>query len=216
MDPDRTTHWNDIYRRKAEAELSWHQDDPAGSLDLIAGAGIGSDRAVIDIGGGTSRLAGALIGRGFADVTVLDLSAVAIAAARDRLEAAGPPGAQAVHWITADITRWQPARRYDLWHDRAVFHFLVEAAARAAYLDRLDRALASRGHALIATFAPDGPDRCSGLPVLRYSPDDLARTLGPGYQLLAGRRYLHRTPWGSGQSFQYSLFRKAGPQGGEN
>jgi hypothetical protein len=138
---------------------------------------------------------------------------VAIGAARDRLEA---QGAQAVHWIAADVTRWMPARRYGLWHDRAVLHFLVEAAARAAYLDRLERALAPDGHALIATFAPDGPDRCSGLPVLRYGPGDLARMLGPGYRLLAERRYLHRTPWGSPQPFQYSLFRRAAPQDGEN
>ena len=204
MTADRKTHWDIVYGEKSEAQLSWHQDDPAVSLDLIGLAGVTAESSVIDIGGGTSRLAGALLEKGLRDVTVLDLSQVALDAARDRL---GPAG-DSVTWIAADITQWTPDRQYDLWHDRAVFHFLVDAAERAAYLERLAQGVAIGGHAIIATFAPDGPETCSGLPVARYSPDDLAALLQDRFDLLAHRHHLHQTPWGKGQPFQFSLFRR--------
>lgn len=160
---------------------------------------------MIDIGGGTSRLAAALLARGLRDVTVLDLSQAALDAARARLGTGG----DGVTWIAADVTRWTPTRRYDLWHDRAAFHFLVDPADRAAYLVRLDRALVPGGHALIATFALDGPERCSGLPVVRYSPETLAQVLGPRFTPVARRLHDHLTPRGALQKFQFSLFRKA-------
>lgn len=200
------THWNDVYERKSEDELSWHQDAPEASLQMIARAGTARDAAVIDVGGGTSPLAGALLEDGWRDVTVLDVSEVALARARAGL---GPRGG-AVTWIAADITAWQPPRHYALWHDRAVFHFLTEAADRAAYLRALSRALPPGGHAVIATFGPDGPETCSGLPVVRYSPAALARTLGPGFELRDSRDLRHRTPWGASQAFQYSLLRRIG------
>ncbi|WGH79530.1 class I SAM-dependent methyltransferase [Jannaschia ovalis] len=204
MAQDRKSHWDAIYAEMPEDRLSWHEDDPAVSLALAERAGISAESAVIDLGGGRSRLAGCLLDRGLRDVTVLDLSEAALAAARERLG----PRRDSVTWIAADVADWRPARRWDLWHDRAVFHFLTEAADRAAYRDALSRALAPGGHAIIATFASDGPARCSGLPVRRYDPEDLAAELGPGFVPVTARRHLHHTPWGAAQSFQFSLFRK--------
>ncbi|PHP68779.1 SAM-dependent methyltransferase [Zhengella mangrovi] len=204
MRVDRKTHWDGVYGGKSEAQLSWHQNDPAVSLELIELASVTASSSVIDIGGGTSRLAGTLLGTGLHDVTVLDLSQVALDAARDRLG----KGGETVTWICADITCWTPDRQYDLWHDRAVFHFLVDPPERAAYLQSLDRAVRIGGHAIIATFAPDGPETCSGLPVARYSPVELASLLDESFALEADRHHLHQTPWGKSQSFQYSLFRR--------
>ncbi|GAB4511050.1 MAG: class I SAM-dependent methyltransferase [Roseibium sp.] len=204
MTTDRKTHWNAVYGAKTEAELSWHQDEPTASLELIETAGITPASSVIDVGGGTSCLVDSLVARGFRDVTVLDLSQVALDKVRDRLGGAG----ETVTFIASDITSRVTDRRYDLWHDRAVFHFLVDAPERAAYLDSLARALDIGGHAVIATFAADGPETCSGLPVARYSPEDLAAVLGDRFELVAHRHQLHQTPWGKGQSFQFSLFRR--------
>ncbi|MBL4928538.1 class I SAM-dependent methyltransferase [Fuscibacter oryzae] len=206
LETDRQAHWNDIYRRKADDTLSWYQDSPVISLELALLAGLTPETSVIDIGGGTSRLAAELIARGLRDITVLDLSPVALEVARNRLEGA----ADTVHWIAADITQWAVPRRFDLWHDRAVFHFLTEATNRAAYLERLHDAVPSGGHAIIATFAPDGPDRCSGLPVIRYDPTSLARQVGGRFTLIAHRAQKHQTPGGNTQSFQFSLFCKTG------
>ena len=204
MKEDRRNHWENAYGKKTDTQLSWHQNMPAVSLELIELAGVCPTSAVIDIGGGTSRLAACLIERGVTDVTVLDLSRTALDKNKRRLGAAG----KTVNWVAADITIWEPHRQYDVWHDRAVFHFLVKPRDRSAYLDRLAGCLKPGGHAVIATFALDGPEKCSGLPVARYSPDSLSRTLGDGYERLAHRFQLHETPWGSQQSFQYSLFRK--------
>lgn len=204
MTIDRKAHWDNVYGEKSEAQLSWHQDDPGVSLELIAMTGLTSVSSVIDIGGGTSRLASALLAMGLNDVTVLDLSQVALDAARDRLGQAG----ETVTWISADITSWVPDRPYDLWHDRAVFHFLVDRSERAAYLKNLERGVGIGGHAIIATFAPDGPETCSGLPVARYSPGDLAELLEENFELVAERHPLHHTPSGKSQSFQFSLFRR--------
>lgn len=206
MENDRKTHWDTVYGSKSEAQLSWHQEDAGVSLEMIDAAGLATSGSAIDIGGGRSRLARALLRRGLRDVTVLDLSEVAL---RESRAEAGPDG-DAVTWVTADVTAWEPERPYDLWHDRAVFHFLVTKPDRAAYLDRLARAIPVGGHAMIATFAPDGPETCSDLPVKRYSPDDLSAVLGKGFTRIAERAEMHVTPWGSAQSFQYSLFRKNG------
>lgn len=202
---ERQAHWQAIYSRKGEADVSWFEAAPAVSLELIESLGVPPDAAVIDIGGGASRLVDHLLARGFADVTVLDLSAAALAAARARL---GGAAAQ-VTWLAADATTWEPARHYDLWHDRAAFHFLTDADDRAAYVARLSRATVPGGHVIIGTFAPDGPERCSGLPVMRYDADSLAATLGPGFTLLHSRRHDHVTPAGVIQRFRFSAFRRA-------
>lgn len=195
-------HWDDVYSCKDEAELSWFQQLPELSLALIAAAGAQPDWRIVDIGGGASRLVDSLLARGFTALTVLDLSPHALAKARLRLGHL----AERVTWIAADVTSWSPQVQYDLWHDRAAFHFLTEADARRRYVQTLDAALSPAGQAIIATFALDGPERCSGLPVVRYDPDGLAEVLGPGFRLVEARRDLHRTPWGSVQSFQFSRF----------
>ncbi len=197
-------HWNRIYGAKTETQLSWHEDAPALSLDLVRSVGLGPGAAVIDIGGGASRFVDGMLAAGIGDVTVLDLSQAALDATRARLGAA----AAGLHWIAADVTTWQPDRQYDLWHDRAAFHFLTDPAQRAAYLACLTAALRPGGYAIIATFAPDGPETCSGLPVARYSPDMLAATLGAGFTPVTARLHRHLTPWGSEQSFQFSLLRR--------
>jgi SAM-dependent methyltransferase len=200
----RQAHWEGVYTQKGESEVSWFQENPAPSLDLIAHVGATPDSAVIDVGGGASRLVDNLVERGFEDVTVLDLSEAALEAAKARL---GDRAVQ-VHWIVADATVWEPLRTYDIWHDRAAFHFLTEDSDRAVYIARLELALKVGGYAIIATFALDGPERCSGLPVMRYDAVGLGQTLGRVFQLVDTRRHAHATPWGTEQSFQFSVFRR--------
>jgi len=202
---DRRSHWENVYSSKAETEVSWFEESPAISLELIADAGAGPDSAIIDVGGGASRLVAALIDRGFRDVTVLDLAESALAKAKVRLGAR----AGAVQWIAADATAWRPSRQFDVWHDRAVFHFLTEPADQAAYVHRLKEGLKPGGCAIIGTFAPDGPERCSGLPVARHDSASLARVLGPSFELIAAHRHEHHTPRGVIQNFQFSTFRKS-------
>lgn len=199
-------HWDDAYARKGEAGVSWFQDSPEPSLALMAGLALAPDDPIIDVGGGASRLVDNLLAAGHRDVTVLDLSAQALAAARTRLG----PLADKASWVEADVTTWAPPRRYALWHDRAVFHFMVDPSARAAYLATMAAALRPGGRAIIATFAPDGPERCSGLPVQRYDAPGLADVLGPGYALIDAVRHVHVTPWGSQQAFQFAVFARTG------
>jgi trans-aconitate methyltransferase len=200
----RQAHWDRIYVAKAENELSRYQEVPAVSLEFIKAAGIKQDAAIIDIGGGVSPLAGALLAQGFRDVTVLDLSKKALAAAKLSLGQA----AAKVNWITADVTAWEPDRTYDLWHDRAAFHFLTEAAERQAYAARVFRAVRNGGHIIIGTFAPDGPERCSGLPVMRHDATSIGVVLGRDFALKQSRREDHVTPAGRIQHFQFSLFQR--------
>ena len=197
-------HWNATYESKREDGVSWFQDSPEPSLSLIKEIAH-SGSAIIDVGGGASRLVDNLQEQLFEDVTVLDLSSAAITAARSRLAETGGR----VDWIVADIRTWSPRRIYDVWHDRAAFHFMVEEADRDAYLSTLGRALAPNGYAIIATFALDGPEKCSGLPVQRYDASKLAQVLGSGFALVRTLDHLHLTPWGSSQSFQFSVFRRA-------
>jgi len=199
---DRQSHWENIYATKAETEVSWFQESPAPSLELIELAGATPTSAIIDIGGGASRLADALVSRGFVDVTILDLSQAALIAARNRIGDA----ARRVRWITSDVTAWEPTRSYDVWHDRAAFHFLTDERDRGAYVATLRRALRSNGHVIIGTFALDGPEKCSGLAVARHDSETLARALGAGFALVDTRRHEHKTPWGSTQRFQFSTF----------
>jgi SAM-dependent methyltransferase len=207
MEPDgRRTHWETVYATKAENEVSWFEDNPAPSLEAIALTGATPASSIIDIGGGASRLVDHLLAQGFVDVSVLDLSAAALDMAKARL---GTHAATA-RWIVADVTAWQPPASYDIWHDRAAFHFLTDANDRAAYVACLKRGLKPGGHAIIATFALDGPERCSGLPVMRYDAESLGRALGREFRLLQTRRHEHATPWGSRQVFQFSVFRREG------
>jgi len=203
---ERSTHWDHVYATKGEAEVSWFQDSPAISLEMIRAAGPNHDAAIIDVGGGASRLVDALLQDGYRDVTVLDLSAKGLDAAKKRLGGA----ASMVDWIVADATTWQPAKTYDVWHDRAAFHFLTDLRDRAAYVERLRSAIAPGGHVIIATFAPDGPEKCSGLPVQRHDSASLAAELGPEFELVETRRETHHTPWDSTQAFQFSRFRRRG------
>ncbi|MBR0932509.1 trans-aconitate 2-methyltransferase [Bradyrhizobium jicamae] len=201
---DRQSHWQTVYLTKGEQDVSWSQADPQPSLRLIESVVAGRDAAIVDIGGGASRLVDALLQHGFAALTVLDLSEAALASARVRVGAAG----DTVQWIAGDATVWQPQEAFDVWHDRAAFHFLVEERDRAAYLDRLHRGVRPGGHAVIATFALDGPEKCSGLPVARYDPATLSRTIGPAFELIAHEPHRHVTPWGATQSFQFSVLRR--------
>jgi ubiquinone/menaquinone biosynthesis C-methylase UbiE len=204
MTDDRQAHWQNVYATKGEAEVSWYQETPAPSLDLLTLVGARPDSAIIDVGGGASRLVDALLDEGFGNITVLDLSSQALATARGRLGERG----DTVHWIAADATAWEPARFYDVWHDRAAFHFLTELAQQDAYIARLRRGLKTGGHVIIGTFAPDGPEKCSGLPIVRHDSESLTRLLGDGFELIDARRHDHATPWGAVQRFQFSTFRR--------
>lgn len=195
-------HWERVYASKEATAVSWFQATPVTSLALIRACGAGPSTKIIDVGGGASTLADHLLAEGFNDLTVLDLSAKAIEQLQQRLG----PSADRVHWVTADITRWQPEATYDLWHDRAVFHFLTDPADRNAYRTALTGALQPGASAIMATFAPDGPERCSGLPVCRYSPEALAAELGPGLTLVESRTDEHRTPTGALQRFVFCRF----------
>lgn len=200
-------HWDGVYGARPEDELTWFEATPALSLELVR-EHLHPGDPFIDIGAGASRLVDALLEEGFGPVTVLDLSGAALAVSRQRLGARGDD----VAWIEADITTWEPDRPYVIWHDRAVFHFLTEAEDRAGYARALSGALRAGGIAIVATFADDGPEMCSGLPVVRYAPEALAQELDrllPGqFDMVEARRHLHVTPKGSRQSFQYSVFRK--------
>jgi SAM-dependent methyltransferase len=203
-DAGRQAHWQRVYAAKNEAALSWFEQVPAVSLDLIQRSGADKDTSIIDIGAGASHLVDALLDRGYRAISVLDLSQEALSIARTRL---GPRAAQ-IRWVETDITKWEPADQYGLWHDRAAFHFLTDPNDRRAYVERLTRAVSPDGQVIIGTFGLDGPDRCSGLPVMRYDADSLKRTLGNAFELNETRPYEHRTPWGSIQRFQFSRFRR--------
>ena len=174
------------------------------SLTMFDAAGITAGASVIDVGGGASPLAGALLERGFGDVTVLDVSAAGMAYARERLGAR----AEQVRWLAADVRAWRPQRRYRVWHDRAVFHFLVSAEDREQYLDRLASATEPDAVAVFGLFAMDGPEQCSGLPVARYSTTDLADQLGEQWMLVSQDREEHRTPADAIQPFTWAALRK--------
>lgn len=203
-DMDRTKHWESIYRTRGERDVSWFEEVPTVSLQLIEAAGLSPGTCVIDIGGGESRLVDELLARGLHCLAVLDVSHEALVHTRARLGEA----AQTVRWIEADVTGAWSLEPMDIWHDRAVFHFLVDPADRRRYVARLRETVKPRGSAIIATFAPDGPERCSGLPVVRYSPATLADELGDGFRLIESRLHQHPTPGGPIQSFQYSRFQR--------
>ncbi len=200
-------HWEQAYASRPPEQLGWYRPHLETSLALIAAAGSGAGCALIDVGGGASTLVDDLLARGYGRVTVADISPAALERARRRLG----DRAAAVSWIEADITAAElPAAGYDLWHDRAVFHFLTAAPDRAAYLARLRHALAPGGQAVFGVFAPEAPPRCSGLEVRRYTPEGLRDEIGSGFVLLEQRRELHVTPGGVEQSYVYCRFRRSG------
>ncbi len=200
---DRQAHWQTVYKTKAESEVSWYEDTPELSMVLLRQAGLTPDMSVIDIGGGASRLVDALVASGQAHISVLD---PVCRSHRDGEVATDRCDACAVDRIGHD--RLDARRQYDLWHDRAAFHFLTEAADQKAYVRVLGQALKNGGKAVIGTFAPDGPEKCSGLPVARYDAQGLQDVLGSGFKLAATRRHEHTTPSGSVQQFQFSTFEK--------
>jgi len=199
---NREAHWDTIYSTKAGNQVSWFEAVPSVSLEMIDAAGAAPGTCLIDVGGGESYLIDVLLARGLECLAVLDVSDTAIQHARARIGAR----AQVVTWLSTDVTADWFLKPMDIWHDRAVFHFLTDAEDRRRYRERLGQTLKVGGAAIIATFAPDGPEKCSGLPVARYSPESLGEELGAGFVLMESRRHLHRTPWGTDQAFQYSRF----------
>lgn len=199
-------HWETVYSTKQTDAVSWFQQHVEHSLQLIAATGIApADAFIIDVGGGASTLVDDLLAHGYAHLTVLDLSAAALAAAQVRLG----ERAQQVQWMEADITQAVlPKHTFDIWHDRAVFHFLTSAEERAAYVERVFHAVKPDGHVIIATFAEDGPTQCSGLPVMRYRPDELHAEFGEALALLKHEKESHVTPAGAVQQFIYCYCRK--------
>ena len=201
---DRKAHWDKVYSAKKPADLTWYQEEPATSLSLIRGTGLGGDARMIDVGGGTSRLTSFLLDQGFRKLAVLDVSEAAQSIAKTQLG----ERASMIEWLEADVLAFDPPHRWDLWHDRTVFHFLTWEEDRAAYCRTLNRALEPGGHLIVSTFALDGPTRCSGLEVVRYSPDSLHAVLGPAYRLRGSATEAHRTPSGGTQAFAYSWFQR--------
>lgn len=197
-------HWRETYAKRPADRVSWFEARPDASLALLGRADVASDAPLLDVGGGASTLVDHLLDAGHTDVTVLDIAPGALEASRARL---GPRAGQ-VRWLVGDVLQAELGGPYAAWHDRAVFHFLVDADAQDAYLRQLDASLREGGVAVIATFADDGPERCSGLPVARYSPDALAARLSPALEPLALERHTHVTPGGAEQRFVYGLFRR--------
>jgi len=195
-------HWEGIYSTHSEEDLSWFEPVPSISLDLLLTPSLKKDGAILDVGGGTSRLVDALLDRGFENITVLDVAPSALEISKARLG----DRASRVRWIAADITQWEADTVYSAWHDRAVFHFLVDQEARRAYLAAMERCLAPGALVVIGTFSTLGPERCSGLPVMRYSAHSLAAELGDGFRWTATRKLEHVTPSGAMQHFQFSRF----------
>ncbi|BAE50024.1 class I SAM-dependent methyltransferase [Paramagnetospirillum magneticum] len=197
------THWQNVWTAKQPEEVSWHQDDPAPSLAMIAAAGLRRDAAIIDVGGGASVLVDRLLERGYVHVAVLDIAEAALGQAAERL---GPLGDD-VTWIEADVLAWRPVPGlFDLWHDRAVLHFLTDPGDQARYVEQMKAALGPEATVILATFAPEGPETCSGLPVRRHDVASLCALLGPEFRLVEETRQDHVTPAGKVQAFQWVRF----------
>lgn len=202
---DTQSHWQEIYGTKPPDEQTWYQESPEASLELIERHADSREARVIDAGGGCSTLVDHLLARGTYDVTVLDIAPAALEAAKRRLG----ERADEVEWVVADLTESLALEQtFDVWHDRAVFHFLTDEADRRRYVENLEGHVPEGGVAIISTFAPDGPESCSGLSVRRYAPAELASYLGEGWQLLEPERELHQTPWGGEQAFAYAALRR--------
>ena len=194
------THWEKIYAEKAPTQLSWYRPHLETSLALIQQTGTGPSASIIDVGAGESTLVDDLLARGYCNLTVLDISQAAIAACKRRLDDA----AERVRWLVADITEAElEPSSYDVWHDRAVFHFLIAAADRRAYVRQMARSVRCGGHVVVSAFGPEGPTRCSGLDVVRYDAASLHAEFGASFRLISSSRHLHETPFGTTQQFLY-------------
>ena len=202
---ERKEHWESVYRRKRDQDVSWYRDHLENSLRLIKDTGVGRDASIIDIGGGSSTLVDDLIEEGYADLSVLDISSEALQRSRERLGSK----AEDVEWLVADVTEVDlPPGRYDVWHDRAVFHFLTDKKEREKYIDLVMRSVKPGGHIIIASFGTNGPTRCSGLEVVRYSPEAIHNEFGKDFTVVKDLLEEHRTPSGSIQEFVYCYCRK--------
>jgi SAM-dependent methyltransferase len=201
---DPKTHWETIYSTKAEMDVSWHQDEPRLSLELIAAVAPAKGGRIIDVGGGASVLVDRLLDRPFERIAVLDISETALGKAKARLG----ERAERVQWVVADVTEAPGLGAFDVWHDRAVFHFLTDPADRRNYVELARETVPEGGHLVIATFAEDGPKQCSNLDVCRYNARSLASELGEGFSLVREARETHTTPWGSSQAFFYGVFKR--------
>lgn len=190
--------WDEVYERLTPEGVSWYEPEALVSLELVAGLRLPAGTPILDVGGGASTFVDGALELGFTDISVLDISTAALGAARARVGRTG-----AVHWIQEDLLRWRPERRYGLWHDRAVFHFLTDPRERQAYLELLTGAVDRHGWVILGTFAADGPATCSGLPVARYGPGELAAVLPPGFVVTEARREEHSTPSGKVQPFTW-------------
>jgi hypothetical protein len=206
---DVSDHWNSIYRRRSAAELSWYEADPEVSLRRVLAAVDGGAESVIDVGGGAATLVDHLLGTSVRRIAVLDISEQALHAAEARLG----EEAHRVDWILGDVIGTDDLGRFDVWHDRATFHFLTDPNDQATYVARCEATLPTGGTAVMATFAPDGPSRCSGLPVARYGPSELADRCGVSFDLIDSEPHRHVTPSGVEQRFLYASFRRTGARG---
>ncbi len=195
---ERASHWDDTYATRGAQEVSWFQPEPTVSLEIVRELEVDRSTPVIDVGGGASVLVDRLLSAGFDDITVLDISEVALATARNRTGEI-----ERVTWLQEDVLAWKPGRRYGLWHDRAAFHFLTTPHDRDAYVNTMSCALRPGGFVVVATFAGDGPEYCSGLPVARYTADDLVAVLGRRFCPRLTRREEHTTPAGVLQPFTW-------------
>ncbi len=204
---DKKRHWDDVYGKKAPNQVSWYRPHLERSIQFIEQAALPMDSAIIDVGGGTSTLVDDLLERGYSNLTVLDISSKAIASAKDRLGSR----AASVIWTEADITLADlPEHHYDFWHDRAVFHFLLDAAARRRYVAAVGRGVKAGGHIVVATFGPSGPERCSGLDVMRYRPEEIHAEFGHSFHKVGSSSEVHKTPWGQEQEFVYCYCKMLG------
>jgi 2-polyprenyl-3-methyl-5-hydroxy-6-metoxy-1,4-benzoquinol methylase len=199
-------HWEKVYEASDPTQVSWYQAEPRVSLHLIERVATGLDSAIIDVGGGASTLVDALLDAGHHNITVLDIVPSALAVAKQRLG----ERAERVHWMAADILDAEfPEAAYDVWHDRAVFHFLTKPEDRERYVAQVLHSVTPDGHVVVASFAPEGPTHCSGLDVVRYSPESMHREFGPSFSLIDSTREEHHTPSGRTQEFLYCLCRRA-------
>ena len=203
MGVSRKEHWEHVYQTKGPTEVSWYQPVPAKSMSLIRKTEVPLEAPIIDVGGGTSTLVDLLLNSDYSDVTVLDIASAALDESHKRV---GDRASQ-VHWIESDILEFEPLRRYYVWHDRAVFHFQVDVSGIEKYLDILRTALVPRGYFALSTFGPEGPDRCSNLPVQRYSVEELNYMLESSFELMSTEIEEHKTPSGALQQFLYTLWR---------
>ncbi len=201
---DRKAHWENVYRTKCSTEVSWYEPDPKQSLDLILEAAGEKRGRVIDVGGGQSFLVDRLVDSGFSQVAVLDISSVAIEATQARL---GERASQ-VDWMIADITQADSLGEFDIWHDRAVFHFITDPEDRAHYVELLKRSLSIGGHFIVGTFAKGGPEKCSGLPICQYDAATMHLELGPAFKVVKCSEKLHITPTGRPQQFFFGVYKR--------